>query len=170
MHTPVDLHTSSYRGVTCCCRESGHMSHSHCLCRRKLRERERERERERVSTRTKCCFICVRTATLLPPPWTTLSLFPSLSLCPEDWLVAYKQEFLVVTIRSQNARNSVTCSREKEVMGDERWQRSVNMTKRSHFRSHNSAGTTRTFYSALAARFEISRPLIRFHACCARVS
>ena len=35
------------RRVTCCCRESGHMSHSHCLCCRKLRERERQRERER---------------------------------------------------------------------------------------------------------------------------
>lgn len=126
MHIQVDLHTSSHRGVTCCRRPG--------TCHIPIVGIERKRERERngyerwgakeISTCTKCCFICIRTTTLLPSSALLLGL-------RRQTVRAHKHPYSQLRFARGTHAIPQTYVGEAET-------RSVSVTKGSYFRSHNS--------------------------------
>jgi len=88
------------------------------------REREKAEGAKEVSTRTKCCFICVRTTTLLPPS----ALLPGLR---RQTVRVHKHSYS--QLRFARGTHAIP---QAYVSEDETG--SVSVTKGSHFRSRNS--------------------------------
>ena len=121
------------------------MSHSHCRHCHKERESEREKRwgAKEISTCTKCCFICVRTTTLLPPSALLLSL-------RRQTVRAHKHPYSQLRFARGTHAILQTYVGEAET-------RSVSVTKGSYFRSRNSVKIRNIRYNvSLALSFSES--------------